>query len=269
MTEKVNATIEDVKPETAETWLGKNDRNRNVRQRLVLSYARDMESGNWQLTGEAIKFSRTGRLLDGQHRLHAVVLSGRTIKLLVVRGLPDRVQDVIDSGAARTAGDALRLRGEALYSSLAAAARLAILYNEFSNLSGADLRPTHAEILRFVDENPDIKSATDMAVGFRNAIDVPVSVLTVACWVLARVDPDDTHRFFSQLAEKTDLKGGDAVLALLNRLADIRRNGRRASRNDYLSLIFRAWNYWRGGTKVNTLPLKTRDGSGVLVPEPK
>lgn len=270
MTVKIEASVEDVSPPVAEGWLGKNERNRNLRQRIVASYARDMAAGNWHLSGEAIKFAKGGRLLDGQHRLHAVVQSGATVKMLVVRGLAEHVQDVIDAGTARTAGDALRMRGEPSYSALAATARLAILNREGIQLdAGGNLRPTHSEILAFVDENQDVKNAVNMASGLRNAIDVPVSLLALACWILSRIDPDDTEKFMTALATKVDLKAGDAVLALLNRLSEVRRNGRIVTRSDYLSLIFRAWNYWRSGTKVNTLLLRTRDGNNVLVPEPK
>lgn len=264
----LDVSVQDVTPKLAERWLGKNDRNRHIRQRSVDSYARDMENGQWRLTGEAIKFSRTGRLLDGQHRLLAVVQSGRTVQMVVVKGLEDKVQEVIDSGAARTVGDALRMRGEGLYSSLAAAARLALLY-EIGSIDSSNVRLTHSEVLEFVDRNTDLRAAVEQAVSYRNHIDVPVSVLSLAVWRLNRVDPDDAFLFISQLAEKTDLKAGDAILALHNRLTEVRRNSRIMARADYLSLIFRAWNRWRAGEKIANLPIRTRDGSSVDVPEPK
>src|SRR6185369_7808885 len=187
----------------------------------------------------------------------------------VVRGLTEVVQSVIDAGTARTAGDALRMRGEGSYTSLAAAARIAIIYTQLGNADTTGLRPTHSEILDFIDSNLDLKSAVDMAASYRNAIDMPVSVLGLSCWILGRVDPDAAERFMSTLAAKTDLRAGDAILALLNRLTEVRRNGRLVTRNDYLSLVFRAWNYWRAGQKVNALLLRTRDGANVAVPEPK
>jgi len=269
MNEKIEASVQDVSPPTAETWLGKNERNRNIRQRVVAAYARDMAAGNWHLSGEAIKFARSGRLLDGQHRLHAVIQSGVTVKMLIVRGLAEQIQDVIDAGASRTAGDAFRMRGETSYSALAATARLAILHSGGLSIDAAGaMRPTHSEILAFVDENPDLKTAVDMSHGYRRGIDAPASVVALACWILSRVDPDDTERFMTTLATKTDLRAGDAILALLNRLTEVRRNGRVVTRSDYLSLIFRSWNYWRSRTKVNALPLRDRGGP-VAVPDPK
>lgn len=264
----IQAKVEKVTPALAEEWLGKNEANRHLRDRVIDSYARDMKNGAWRLTGEAVKFSVTGRLLDGQHRLWAVVESGAEVEMLIVRGLPDDTQSVMDSGARRTAGDALRLRGETQYSALAATARLALLYNAGTGLDTGGAAATHTEILTFVNENLDLRDAVALACSFRNTIDVPLSVLGLACWVLSRVDAEGCNIFMGQLAEKTHLKKGDAILALFNRLNEIRRSGRRATRTDYMSLIFRAWNYWRSRKTVDSLPLRTRGGE-VDIPVPR
>jgi predicted nucleic acid-binding Zn ribbon protein len=75
------ASIVYVTPEMAERWLGHNKVNRNLRNRRVDQFARDMRSGRWQLTGEAIKFGKSGNLIDGQHRLWAVIESGCTSRV--------------------------------------------------------------------------------------------------------------------------------------------------------------------------------------------
>src|SRR5439155_25117462 len=105
-------TVVDVDPATASAWLQRNLHNRHLREEAVSSMARDMAAGRWQYTGEAVKFSKAGNLLDGQHRLAAVVKSETTIPILVVPGLPDSAQEVIDTGAKRTASDVLYLSGE-------------------------------------------------------------------------------------------------------------------------------------------------------------
>src|SRR4051794_31155207 len=105
-------SIEDVTPAVAADMLAANTKNRTLRRTLVDVYAADMAKGNWQFTGEAVKISTDGVLLDGQHRLEAIVQAGVTVPMLVVRGLPRATQDVMDSGAKRSAADALRLRDE-------------------------------------------------------------------------------------------------------------------------------------------------------------
>lgn len=264
----VAASVETVTPMCAEEWLGKNLTNRTVRYRVVHAYARDMVSGSWQLTGEPVKFSVHGRLLDGQHRLHAVIEAGVPVEMLVVRGLPESTQTVMDSGARRTAGDALKLRGEASYTHLAAASRLGIAFLGGEALEGRSTAPTHTEILKFIDEHPDLREAVALAAHHRNGIDIPQSVLALSAWILSRVDAEDLQVFFEQISEKTNLKKGDAVLALINRLGEIRRTGRRASNTDYLSLLFRAWNYWRTHSSVDSLPIR-KGGGEISIPVPR
>jgi hypothetical protein len=101
-----------VTPKVAEEWLAKNTSNRPLRDNYALFLAEEMVDGRWrQNTGETIKFSKSEKLLDGQHRLQAVVVSGISIRFDVVFGLDDSIMDVIDTGLKRTAGDVLSLRG--------------------------------------------------------------------------------------------------------------------------------------------------------------
>ena len=260
------AHVEKVTPQLAEEWIGKNVHNRVIRERPVAAYARDMAAGRWMLSGETIKFAVDGSLLDGQHRLHAVIRADTPVEMLVVRGVEPAAQEVMDSGVARTAGDAIRLRGDTShYTAVAAAARMCVLVESGRSIDGGGMRVTTPEMLEFIDANPALVTAVDMATAYRSHIDIPYSVLSYAVWRLSQVDFDACNLFITRVADKTDLTKGDSILALINRLAEIRRNGRRASRSDYLSLLFRAWNYWRDGRQVTSLPLTTR---GESIPEP-
>ena len=54
-----------------------NSTNRELRNHVVEGYVDQMKKGQWREdTGETIKISKTGRLLDGQHRLNAIVKFG-------------------------------------------------------------------------------------------------------------------------------------------------------------------------------------------------
>ena len=103
--------IETITPYLAEQYLGKNTRNRNVNQRIVLKYANDIEKGFWNFDGAPIRFSNDGTLLDGQHRLHAIIKSGKSIDLLVVRGLAQETQATMDIGSMRQASDFFQMNG--------------------------------------------------------------------------------------------------------------------------------------------------------------
>lgn len=78
-------TIETVTPMKAARWLKRNIANRRVSPKVVRNYAGDMSRGEWLLNGEAIKFDRDGNLLDGQHRLGAIVHNGKSVRLATGR----------------------------------------------------------------------------------------------------------------------------------------------------------------------------------------
>ncbi len=101
----------DITPDIAGEWLKLNTLNRPKKLQKIALYAADMKGGHWPVTGATISFGKSGRLLDGQNRLQAVIDSGATIRVLVVWGLDDDVFDVIDGGARRTASDVLVIEG--------------------------------------------------------------------------------------------------------------------------------------------------------------
>lgn len=109
--EKSNmGTYETVTPDIAKSWLVANRVNRRLDQGTVRQYASDMENGMWfSRTGESIKFSEGGDLIDGQHRLHAVIKSGKPIVMEVTRGIERDAIHVIDTGRPRSALDSMQI----------------------------------------------------------------------------------------------------------------------------------------------------------------
>lgn len=113
---KISARFELVGPELASQWLETMAPNRKLKEASVAMYANDMAMGNWALSPQGIAFDEHGECFDGQHRLRAVVRSGMTVALLVLRGFPEsqekcRTMDVVDCGAMRTLPDRLKLMG--------------------------------------------------------------------------------------------------------------------------------------------------------------
>jgi len=262
---EIEPTIEivTVTPTLATEWLATNHVNRKLRSRDVEKYARDMTAGRWSMTGEPIKFSASGRLLDGQHRLSAIIRSGVEVKLLVVRNVEDRAQIDMDSGVKRSAADALGFNGEGYAPMLAAAARLIILYTSGRiNQESKSRTTSHGEIVDFVVDNPDIREAIAAGNTWHNAIDAPPSVICTAFFVLSQIHQSQATAFFEALASRTGLSHGSPILALDSRLRNIRKVGLRVEPKDYLGLFFKAWNYWRKNRAIAQLML----GGGIPVP---
>jgi hypothetical protein len=49
---------------------------------------KDLESGLWTHTTATVSFTASGVLVDGQHRLHAIARSGKSVWMFVLRNLP-------------------------------------------------------------------------------------------------------------------------------------------------------------------------------------
>lgn len=102
-----------VSPELAAQWLTLNTNNRPLSKNAVQQLAAQIQRGEWQLTHQGIAFDEDDVLIDGQHRLAAVVKASRAVPMTVTHGVPRTAFTVMDTGRKRTGRDALALVGEA------------------------------------------------------------------------------------------------------------------------------------------------------------
>jgi hypothetical protein len=104
---KQSTVIETITPDIACLYLKFNNNNRPLRKSHIWELASDMIKGNWQVTHQGIAFDITGRLIDGQHRLHAIIEAGVPIKTSVTRGCSASSFSILDRGSNRSASDIL------------------------------------------------------------------------------------------------------------------------------------------------------------------
>ena len=117
------ATLLTITPKLAEIFLKNNNANRPLKQRQIASLARAMKEGDWKINGDTIRRSKSGTIIDGQHRLHAVVRSQLTIQSWLIDGLDEDAFDTIAIGGNRSAADTLSCRGAKNSTTLAASLR--------------------------------------------------------------------------------------------------------------------------------------------------
>lgn len=71
-----------------------NPSNRTLARKRVKDYADAMRTGNWQDNGECIQFDDDGMLLNGHHRLNAVILANTSVPMCILRGVSATVYDI-------------------------------------------------------------------------------------------------------------------------------------------------------------------------------
>lgn len=265
----ITVNVEEVDPTLAAAWLEHNRGNRPLTASTVASYRRDMERGTFQYVGDPIRFSVDGTLLDGQYRLTALIEAGVTLPFIVIRGLPNESQSVMDIGKKRSTSDALAFLGvegerRDLRDMTAIARSVLMLQN--------GTRPTQAEQVAFISENLDeLREAARWvqdarAVGLRGG-----SLLGTAFHVLVNVDADAAEQFMEKVVDGLGLTSRrDPILLLRNRLlAGVPAGGARdlPSLRVNLAYVFKAWNAWREGREIGVLSYKA--ASDEKYPFPK
>lgn len=101
----------NVTPKMAADWLTKNASNRGLSLVRVSSYARDMKDGHWFLNPQPIIKNAKGDLLDGQHRLNAIIEADTAVKMVLATGCDHEIRKYIDRGRHRTLPDRLKMEG--------------------------------------------------------------------------------------------------------------------------------------------------------------
>lgn len=95
-----------VTPITAQEWLtNSNVDNRRVRTSHVEYLKGLLLRGEYKFTHQGIAFTKSDRLVDGQHRLMAIVAADVSTWLFVMTGLDEDVFEAIDGGVKRTMED--------------------------------------------------------------------------------------------------------------------------------------------------------------------
>jgi len=151
------AQIETITPTVAKAYLEKNSNNRNINKSHVAFLAKELLDGNYQMNGQSIVIGKSGRLLDGQHRLTAVIRAGVPISAVVVHGVDEESFVTMDTGKPRGGADALTIAGAKFTNHMASAIRKII--EKFSQkrtaFDGTTCKLSNTEYTRFYQEHDE------------------------------------------------------------------------------------------------------------------
>ena len=101
----MNPQVQLVTPEMAKEYLAKNTDNRNKRGWWVSGLASQIKRGEWIPTHQGVGITKSGKLIDGQHRLEAIIEANIPVEMMVTTGVRDDAYKVLDNGIKRTLSD--------------------------------------------------------------------------------------------------------------------------------------------------------------------
>jgi hypothetical protein len=245
-------TIETVTPESASRMLGTMKGNRNLRSRVVQRYAREMIAGKWLLNGEAIKVATDGRLIDGQHRLNAVVLSKTPVRMCVVRGVDASAMITLDTGVGRSFHDVGTIAGRSYTQRVGPICRWWFKYQTGSP-TVANV-PSIQEMQQILDQHPQIaESATFIAKLKTVTMRCVASVQGfVHAYASEKYDREMADLFMNDLNDGASLDKASPIFVLRKRLVDP-ASEKRPEPTHALAWSIKAWNAWANGDKIQSL----------------
>lgn len=244
-----------ITPQLAEYILAElNGGNRKVSNVKVSEYEDAMSVDEWPVTGATIVFGKSGRMLDGQHRLRACIRANKAFRSYIVFGIDDSAFSFIDAGRKRTNPDVFKIAGVANAEATAKAVRWLRIFHEDPVARGLSM--TNYEALCWYRDNVTDKELLAHCVANALSIErtirarflkIPAGNLAALLYEFSKKSKKDADVFatlmlekrgqartlYSLLAEVLEQSGG--------RIHDVFRN----------AAIIKAWNYFRANKRVS------------------
>lgn len=225
----------------------KNHGNRKLRVEYAKKLAYEMIENRWvEGTGVPIILDETGNVIDGQHRLYAVITANKPIRFTIAKNVNRDAQDVIDTGLNRQASDVLSFAGVKNSNAIASIIRFFLTNglnkNSSKNSSGVTNIVVKNEYLKDPDfwQNITMKSQT-----YYRQFRALQKTVFGGCMALALKEsnfPQKVHSFFDELAsgETTSL----AVLDLRKKIINNQISNKKltaAAKRDLIKFYFNGY----------------------------
>lgn len=196
-------------------------RSRKLQRRLVDAdvdlIATDIVEGRWIETGEPIVFNDKGGLVDGQHRLEAIIRAGIGVRLLILRGVPAAAMQAGGGGRRKTKGDVLKSLGATNTSNVAALIDFVLAFNPIDATLSA--KPSNMRVKEFYEAHPEMEEAGSYGhklVRLAHSAVAPAA----AYWYFSAIDPDLVRSMYDSLASLDGLDRRPQLKTLHKYLSD-------------------------------------------------
>jgi hypothetical protein len=253
-----------VGPEEAGRMLLRNIDNRPIVETHVMQIVEAMKAGHWKSNGATIVFSKN-RLVDGQHRLNAVVRSGCRVPMLIIWNIANDVFDTIDIGRKRTASDSLAMGGENEAKRLASTLAFVGRYTTGAMRNrGYSLTPVQIEDL--LVEHHAVRDSVKFVMGV-GSMPLSFSVAAGIHYLYARINREVADDLIKKLASGAGLEAGHPILLLRERLFANKSDKSKLGGSYIAALTIKAFNAAIKGEKPEFLRFRSTGERPEAYPE--
>jgi len=243
-----------VTPKLAKELLLKNNDNRKISLQTVSTYANDMRDGRWkEKTAEFVKIADNNDILDGQHRLLAIIESDTCINLQIAYGVSKSVFDVLDTGKIRSSGDVFSIEKieNAQIISTIIRSYLILSKNTKGNINDSSKKHklTNTIILEEFKKRPEFWQQVVVfgQKGYKNFSTVlPASFIGTLYAYFYDISPEDSRNFINQLCSGEGITNSSITVLRQSLLKD-KISQRKMQFQDKFAIIIKTWNAVRLG----------------------
>lgn len=212
--------------------LSLNTKNRSLRKSHVDWIKEAIMRDGFFATGQAVAVSKTGVLLDGQHRLNAIRQAGYPmVQFILATGLEDESIMYVDQNLRRSGSDMLKLvLDKKITPRIVAIANFSLKLIDGDNGFHHDARKINLEDLAAViDEDYEIISSICSAAGMLAKAGTACAIYHYA----VRYGHENAIQFAKQVGTGEELSRNDPAFKLRNRLITTKTSGGVAQIDDY------------------------------------
>lgn len=266
--------VEHINPTRAKHLLAASSdfRNRVLNVNTAMLYADEMSNGGWRMQGDPIRIDDKNRLIDGQHRLEAVIRADTTVPFLMISGFPTETFSTIDTGRKRLPKDALHTAGYPSSNQVASILSTVVRLRDGvgipweTALVGRGITPaTLVELAAMFDEDFPGQLTTALTIYGRVGAACLSGAAALAAVYLLTSD-DRALAFCDSVIGGVGLQPTDPAYVLRGRLMRVqagKRNGATAAVRQVPALVVKAWNAYCRGEAMQKLKVN----EGELVQE--
>lgn len=253
-----NLEIVTVTPEMAVEILERNVLNRPLNDQHVHRIARQITEGKWKFNGDTIKIADDYSVVDGQHRLWAIIEAKQEVDTIIVRGIARDAFATIDTlRKPRSGSDVIALAGTLKYCNMIAAALSWLVRYQRGVL------PTYTQPQNKV-ENSDIEKAFEKNPGIVRAVERCMSlrglanpgIVAFAYYVALDRNGLLADKMVDTLIDPAGVSINNPFFRLRSYFTGDHHKRKEAIMS--IALIFKALNAARAGKKISALSWKNQ-----------
>lgn len=229
-----------------------NTENQRAISRANLTKITDcIREGRFVLNGESIIISESGRLLNGQHRIHGVINSGTGIWTVLVTGVPDEYFSTIDGGKSRNFADILTINKDVNANNLASSVSRLAEYMQDASQLGSGYPFSNAELFAVREISPDLVDSVRLSLHLSSVI-----APSRFAWLHYLAKDTCSHKleeFMVGLKTGEMLPADSPIYLLRARLVANRSAKAKLKGRELFALLIKAWNAHLEGKALRVL----------------